>query len=109
MHMGCTAVLSCAVSGPAAQLFTAWFGSPNHDWRGPTVPQRARQVVSKASGVQARRRCTTVEVLQRLLGDGASADGALALKDVNELLQLLWERKQVLQQPVAIPHTPSLE
>ena len=58
-------------------------------------------MVSKASGAQARRRTSPVEALQRLLSDGAVADGALALKDVNELLQLLWERKQVLEQQQA--------
>ncbi len=50
-----------------------------------------------------------MEVLQRLLGDGASTDGALALKDVNELLQLLWERKQVLQQHMSELQTPRPE
>ena len=66
-------------------------------------------MVFKASGVQARRRSTPVEALQRLLGDGATADDALALKDVNELLQLLWERKQVPQEhafPSRIPFRP---
>ena len=58
-------------------------------------------MVAKASGAQARRHTSPVEALQHLLGDGAAADGALALKDVNELLQLLWERKQVLEQQQA--------
>ena len=59
-------------------------------------------MVSKASGAQARRRTSPVEALQHALSDGAdSADGALALKDINELLQLLWERKQVLEQQQA--------
>jgi len=59
------------------------------------------QVVSRALGAQARRHTSPVEALQQLLGDGADADGALALKDVNDLLQLLWERKQVLEQQQA--------
>jgi len=58
-------------------------------------------VVSRATGAQARQHTSPVEALQQLLGDGADADGALALKDVNDLLQLLWERKQVLEQQQA--------